>query len=200
MIEEDLAKLNTMNINELKKLFLRYFNAHPTLKTKEAYTCFKLACFALSFIFLHEYNHAISNHSSITGYYALNEELESDRFAFDILLDGVEKYSKQTGQNLYSLYLLRFLGIFFSLIFLYKHEQVYNNNRGSHPLVKKRMLNLITKMLYIKSNGEYIFKDNDECFAILFLILKSEVDFQHLNLNTNNTAKDIIIEMITHLK
>ncbi len=37
MIEEDLAKLNTMNINELKKLFLRYFNAHPTLKTKEAY-------------------------------------------------------------------------------------------------------------------------------------------------------------------
>lgn len=36
MIEEDLAKLNTMNINELKKLFLRYFNAHPTLKTKEA--------------------------------------------------------------------------------------------------------------------------------------------------------------------
>lgn len=37
MIEEDLAKLNTMNISELKKLFLRYFNAHPTLKTKEAY-------------------------------------------------------------------------------------------------------------------------------------------------------------------
>ena len=37
MIEEDLAKLNTMNINELKKLFLCYFNAHPTLKTKEAY-------------------------------------------------------------------------------------------------------------------------------------------------------------------
>ena len=37
MIEEDLAMLNTMNINELKKLFLRYFNAHPTLKTKEAY-------------------------------------------------------------------------------------------------------------------------------------------------------------------
>lgn len=35
MIEEDLAKLNTMNISELKKLFLRYFNAHPTLKTKE---------------------------------------------------------------------------------------------------------------------------------------------------------------------
>ncbi len=37
MIEEDLAKLNTMNINELKKLFLRYFNARPTLKTKETY-------------------------------------------------------------------------------------------------------------------------------------------------------------------
>ena len=37
MIEEDLAKLNTMNINELKKLFLRYFNTHTTLKTKESY-------------------------------------------------------------------------------------------------------------------------------------------------------------------
>ena len=36
MIKEDLTKLNSMNINELKKLFLRYFNAHPTLKTKES--------------------------------------------------------------------------------------------------------------------------------------------------------------------
>lgn len=34
MIEEDLAKLNTMNISELKKLFLRYFNAHPTLRPR----------------------------------------------------------------------------------------------------------------------------------------------------------------------
>lgn len=46
MIEEDLAKLNTMNINELKKLFLRYFNAHPTLKTKEAYNGVYQSCYS----------------------------------------------------------------------------------------------------------------------------------------------------------
>ena len=52
MIEEDLAKLNTMNINELKKLFLRYFNAHPTLKTKEAYTYNPIIFFHILIIFI----------------------------------------------------------------------------------------------------------------------------------------------------
>ena len=179
---------------------------HPedvVLKNKnlnsEEEICFKLACFSLSFILLHEYNHAIKNHSSITGCYALDEEFESDKFATDILIDGVEKYSEKTGQDLYKLYLLRFLGIFFSLVFLYKHEQLYVNNSGTHPLVKKRMERFIDKMLYVKSNDKYIFNDDDKFFSILFLILKSEVNLSDLNLEQNNTAKDIVIETIKHL-
>lgn len=161
--------------------------------------CFKLACFALSFIFLHEYNHAINNHSAITGRYAVNEEFESDEFAINMLIDGVKKYSEQTGQNLYKLYLLRFLGIFFGLVFLYKHEQIYGNNEESHPLVKKRMEQLISKILRVELNGKYIFEDNDEIFSIIYLILKSEVNLVNLDLNNNNTAKDIVVEIIRNL-
>ncbi len=179
---------------------------HPNdvvLKNKnlnpEEEICFKLACFSLSFILLHEYNHAINNHSSITGCYALDEEFESDKFAIDTLIDRVKNFSEKTGQDLYKLYLLRFLGIFFSLVFLYKHEQLYGNNGETHPLVKKRMELFMNKMLYIKSNDEYIFNDDDKFFSILFLILKSEVNLSDLNLEQNNTAKDIVIELIKHL-
>lgn len=166
---------------------------------EEEIACYKLACFSLSFIFLHEYNHAIKKHSAITGCYAINEELESDQFAINTLIDDIKEYSKQTGEDITKIYLLRFLGIFFSLIFLYKHEQYYGNNEASHPLVKKRMEQIINKMLGVKKEGNYIFEDNDKIFCVLFLILKSEVDLNNLSLGKDMTAKDIVIETIKNL-
>lgn len=72
---------------------------------------FDLICIAGAFVFAHELRHALFDRNVARPTRPINEEQECDRWAHELLLDGLEDYAKATKQDGPSVRAKRILGI-----------------------------------------------------------------------------------------
>lgn len=116
----------------------------------------ELACFALSWSFLHEVKHAIypkETESKTSNELRKIEEFECDLFATNILLENVKEYSKKNNEKLELVLKKRRLGVLFGLFTIVLISENNWEEGEFHPSVKDR-LDAIEKNLNFEELNE----------------------------------------------
>lgn len=166
------------------------------LRTKEERVIYELACFACSFLLLHETCHAQKRvREEPQG--GIAEEIECDRFAIDFLLAGCDKYAEQNNHSPVEVRRKRAMGLFLGLaVILESTEQGLWSPSESHPSSYDR----IKQFVEIVDSGIPDPDDPFWVFALCVLLSKLRRD-QRLPLVVDfQSCRDLFFKTLAVLK
>ncbi|SOY78704.1 conserved hypothetical protein [Cupriavidus taiwanensis] len=105
---------------------------------------YDLILMGTAYIFLHEIRHAIFENSGVRPERHLDEEIECDRYALDMLLGGVSKYAQSSGYSADLVFAKRLFGaVFAKLVILTLTPKEGWATDLQHPAVATRIRNVL---------------------------------------------------------
>jgi len=160
----------------------------------EGSAIFDLNCMATAYIFLHEIQHVKLRQEGISGQDSKDEELQCDKFAREMLLGNLEKYSNDSGYPLEKLKSKRAMSIALAsfLLLVITPKQSWGGTR-SHPSIFCRIEEL-TQNLQLP--------ENDKFWIYLSCLTFAQLKYEKLRIDEISflCQKDLCLKLISYIE
>jgi hypothetical protein len=191
-------------VNETKKLknawssgdfywpdYIPQPGAHRSADIEDA-TVYDLTCMGTVFMFLHELRHVIYAVGRDSPKNRHDEEFECDKFAKEIMLSEVCRYSHDSGYLEKNVKSKRLMGIAFALMFILFASKEFGDTK-SHPAVYKRWLKIIS---------EVDLEDNDNFWLYFASFAASQLLYSKVPIRpiTFSSYKKLCFELVKSLE
>jgi len=189
---KELVNLERLNEFQWPSDVPRPYNGKP--ENIEGSVIFDLNCMATAYIFLHEIQHLKFRQEGKTDLDPKDEEILCDKFAREVLLDNLDKYSKDSGYSLEKLKTKRAMSIAFAsfILLVITPKQSWGGTR-SHPSITRRIEELTQSLQLPENDNFWIYLS---CLTLAHLryekYLLHEISF--------SSQKDLCLKLIGYIE